>query len=77
MVTDRRGPGASNQFESAAFIRSRAGVEYPDIQYHFLPIAVRYDGARRRATAFRPMSADALALARVRSPCARPARGAP
>ncbi|MEQ8339690.1 MAG: choline dehydrogenase [Marinovum algicola] len=40
----RRGPGASNQFESAAFIRSRAGVRYPDIQYHFLPIAVRYDG---------------------------------
>ena len=40
----RSGPGASNQFESAAFIRSRAGVEYPDIQYHFLPIAVRYDG---------------------------------
>jgi len=38
------GPGASNQFESAAFIRSRAGVKYPDIQYHFLPIAVRYDG---------------------------------
>ena len=40
----RRGPGASNQFESAAFIRSAAGVEYPDLQYHFLPIAVRYDG---------------------------------
>ena len=40
----RRGPGASNQFESAAFIRSRAGVSYPDIQYHFLPLAVRYDG---------------------------------
>ena len=40
----KSGPGASNQFESAAFIRSRAGVEYPDIQYHFLPIAVRYDG---------------------------------
>ena len=38
------GLGASNQFESAAFIRSRAGVPYPDIQYHFLPIAVRYDG---------------------------------
>ena len=43
-VLTRSGPGASNQFESAAFIRSRAGVEYPDIQYHFLPIAVRYDG---------------------------------
>ncbi|KGB81653.1 choline dehydrogenase [Rhodovulum sp. NI22] len=40
----KRGLGASNQFESAAFIRSRPGVEYPDIQYHFLPIAVRYDG---------------------------------
>ncbi|MDP2087525.1 MAG: choline dehydrogenase [Gemmobacter sp.] len=40
----RKGLGASNQFESCAFIRSRAGVDYPDIQYHFLPIAVRYDG---------------------------------
>lgn len=40
----KQGLGASNQFESAAFIRSRAGVKYPDIQYHFLPIAVRYDG---------------------------------
>ncbi|KAB7610099.1 choline dehydrogenase [Amylibacter sp. SFDW26] len=40
----KTGLGASNQFESAAFIRSKAGVDYPDIQYHFLPIAVRYDG---------------------------------
>ncbi len=39
-----KGLGASNQFEACAFIRSRAGVDYPDIQYHFLPIAVRYDG---------------------------------
>jgi len=38
------GLGGSNQFEACAFIRSRAGVDYPDIQYHFLPIAVRYDG---------------------------------
>lgn len=38
------GLGASNQFESCAFIRSRPGVDYPDIQYHFIPIAVRYDG---------------------------------
>ena len=41
----RTGPGASNNFESCGFIRSRAGIEYPDIQFHFLPIAVRYDGA--------------------------------
>ena len=39
-----KGLGASNQFESCAFIRTKAGVEYPDIEYHFLPIAVRYDG---------------------------------
>ena len=40
----RSGLGASNQFEAAGFIRSRAGIAYPDIQFHFLPIAVRYDG---------------------------------
>ncbi|QJF53107.1 choline dehydrogenase [Roseobacter ponti] len=40
----KTGMGASNQFESCGFIRSRAGVPYPDIQYHFLPLAVRYDG---------------------------------
>ncbi|MCK4866779.1 MAG: choline dehydrogenase, partial [Alphaproteobacteria bacterium] len=40
----RSGLGATNHFESAAFIRSGAGVKYPDIQYHFLPVAIRYDG---------------------------------
>ncbi|MEM7753311.1 MAG: choline dehydrogenase [Pseudomonadota bacterium] len=40
----RTGPGATNNFESCGFIRSRPGVEYPDIQFHFLPLAVRYDG---------------------------------
>ncbi|WP_321345052.1 choline dehydrogenase [Breoghania sp.] len=40
----RTGIGASNQFESCGFIRSAAGVSYPDIQFHFLPMAVRYDG---------------------------------
>ncbi|GHD99437.1 choline dehydrogenase [Defluviimonas sp. 20V17] len=44
LLTRGGGLAGSNQFESAAFIRSRAGIEYPDIQYHFLPIAVRYDG---------------------------------
>jgi choline dehydrogenase len=43
-LLNRTGPGASNQFESCGFIRSDVGVDYPDIQYHFLPIAVRYDG---------------------------------
>ncbi len=40
----RSGHGATNHFESAAFVRSKAGVRYPDIQYHFLPVAIRYDG---------------------------------
>ncbi|SMY08538.1 choline dehydrogenase [Flavimaricola marinus] len=40
----RTGLATSNQFESAGFIRSRAGVPYPDVQFHFLPLAVRYDG---------------------------------
>ena len=41
----RNGLGATNHFESCGFIRSRSGVQWPDIQYHFLPAAVRYDGS--------------------------------
>jgi choline dehydrogenase len=40
-----RGLGGSNHFEAGGFIRSRAGVRYPDIQFHFLPMAVAYDGS--------------------------------
>lgn len=40
----RKGLGSTNHFESCAFIRSKPGVEWPDIQYHFLPAAMRYDG---------------------------------
>jgi choline dehydrogenase len=40
------GPGATNHFEAGGFIRSRAGVEHPDLQYHFLPIAASYDGSQ-------------------------------
>jgi choline dehydrogenase len=39
------GLGASNHFETGGFIRSRAGMRYPDIQFHFLPLAVNYDGS--------------------------------
>jgi choline dehydrogenase len=39
------GIGSSNHFETGGFIRSRAGVPYPDIQFHFLPLAVSYDGS--------------------------------
>ena len=40
----KTGDGATNHFGSTGFIRSKAGVQYPDIQYHFLPVAIRYDG---------------------------------
>jgi choline dehydrogenase len=39
------GLGATNHFETGGFIRSGAGVRYPDIQFHFLPVAVSYDGS--------------------------------
>lgn len=40
----RRGPGSSNHFEAGGFIRSNDEVKYPNLMFHFLPIAVRYDG---------------------------------
>ncbi len=40
----RTGLGSTNHFESGGFIRSRAGVMHPDLQFHFLPIAIAYDG---------------------------------
>ncbi len=41
----RKGPGASNHFESGGFARSNDDVEYPNLMFHFLPISVRYDGS--------------------------------
>jgi len=43
-ILAKTGLGATNHFESCGFIRSRAGIEWPNIQYHFLPAAMRYDG---------------------------------
>ena len=43
-ILRKDGLGATNHFESCGFIRSKAGVEWPDLQYHFLPAAMRYDG---------------------------------
>jgi len=44
-IVKSEGLGASNHFEAGGFIRSRAGIEYPDIQFHFLPLAISYDGS--------------------------------
>lgn len=45
----RRGVGASNHFEAGGFIRSNEHVDYPNLMFHFLPIAIRYDGSRPAA----------------------------
>jgi choline dehydrogenase len=41
----RRGPGATNHFEGGGFARSNEDVDYPNLMFHFLPIAIRYDGS--------------------------------
>ena len=69
----KSGHGATNHFESAAFVRSRAGVRYPDIQYHFLPVAIRYDGkAPAKAHGFQahvgPMRSKSRGWVRLRNP---------
>ncbi|MDN5766875.1 MAG: choline dehydrogenase [Humibacillus sp.] len=45
----RRGVGASNHFEAGGFLRSNDLVDYPNLMFHFLPIAIRYDGSRPAA----------------------------
>jgi choline dehydrogenase len=41
----RKGPGATNHFEAGGFVRGNEDVAYPNLMFHFLPIAVRYDGS--------------------------------
>ncbi|MER8663773.1 choline dehydrogenase [Mesorhizobium sp. M1148] len=69
----KTGLGATNHFEAAAFVRSQAGVDYPDIQYHFIPAAVRYDGkAAAKAHGFQahvgPMRSKSRGSVTLRSP---------
>jgi choline dehydrogenase len=42
----RRGPGATNHFEAGGFVRSNEDVDYPNLMFHFLPLAIRYDGSQ-------------------------------
>jgi choline dehydrogenase len=41
----RSGPGATNHFEAGGFVRSNDDVDYPNLMFHFLPLAIRYDGS--------------------------------
>jgi len=70
------GLGASNHFETGGFIRSRPGIRYPDIQFHFLPLAVSYDGSSlAREHGFQahvgPMRSASTGWVRLRSSAAR------
>ena len=69
----KTGLGATNHFEAAAFVRSAPGVDYPDIQYHFIPAAVRYDGrAAAKSHGFQahvgPMRSKSRGAVSLRSP---------
>jgi choline dehydrogenase len=44
----RKGPGSSNHFEAGAFVKSNPNESYPNLMFHFLPIAIRYDGTSPR-----------------------------
>jgi choline dehydrogenase len=45
----RSGPGATNHFEAGGFVRSNDEVAYPNLMFHFLPVAIRYDGSQPAA----------------------------
>jgi choline dehydrogenase len=68
----RKGPGASNQFEGGGFARSNDEVDYPNLMFHFLPIAVRYDGTAPEGghgyqVHIGPMYSDARGRVRITS----------
>jgi choline dehydrogenase len=76
----RKGPGATNHFEGGGFVRSNDEVAYPNLMFHFLPIAIRYDGSAPAGghgyqVHIGPMYSDARGSVRIRSndPSSKPA----
>ena len=68
----KKGVGASNHFEAGGFIRSNDEVAYPNLQFHFLPLAIRYDGTLpHRGHGFQlhvgPVSSDACGRIKLKS----------
>jgi choline dehydrogenase len=69
----RRGPGATNHFEAGGFVRSNDEVAYPNLMFHFLPLAIRYDGTQPAGghgyqVHVGPMYSDARGWVRITSP---------
>jgi choline dehydrogenase len=76
----RSGPGATNHFEGGGFARSNDDVAYPNLMFHFLPIAIRYDGSAPAGghgyqVHIGPMNSDARGTVRITSadPAVKPA----
>ncbi|MCY4631312.1 MAG: choline dehydrogenase [bacterium] len=76
----RRGPGATNHFEGGGFVRSNLEESYPNLMFHFLPLAIRYDGSAPSGghgyqVHVGPMYSDSRGWVRIRSadPRAKPA----
>ncbi|HET6867283.1 MAG TPA: choline dehydrogenase [Solirubrobacteraceae bacterium] len=75
----RTGPGATNHFEAGGFIRSNDEVAYPNLMFHFLPIAIRYDGSAPQGHGYQvhvgPMYSDARGSVKIvsRDPRKHPA----
>ena len=67
----RSGPGATNHFEGGGFVRSNEDVEYPNLMFHFLPLAIRYDGSAPKGHGYQvhvgPMYSDARGSIKIRS----------
>ena len=68
----RRGPAATNHFEAGAFVRSNDEVQYPNLMFHFLPIAIRYDGSEPEGghgyqVHVGPMYSDVRGAVKIRS----------
>jgi choline dehydrogenase len=65
----RTGPGATNHFEAGGFIRSNDQVAYPNLMFHFLPIAIRYDGSAPQGHGYQvhvgPMYSDARGSVKI------------
>jgi choline dehydrogenase len=65
----RSGPGATNHFEAGGFVRSNEDVAYPNLMFHFLPIAVRYDGTAPQGHGYQvhvgPMYSDARGSVKI------------
>ena len=65
----RSGPGATNHFECGGFIRSNEDVAYPNLMFHFLPVAIRYDGSAPQGHGYQvhvgPMYSDARGSVKI------------